>query len=213
MGGRGSGRRPAYSGKATTEDSLPLDIRRLRHAGVLAPGLSCGWSWTRNDRTCASIGIRTAVTHVTLTYRYTPHGQSAETIAQTIAIDTTPCTLGGSRHWLVCPSCRERVAVIYGAGPLFACRRCNGLAYTSQTESADDRAARRPDRIRKRLDWDEGILNEPGEKPKGMHWRTCERLRTEHDAFVSIAFKAMAARLGLINKLQFYARSIHEWLP
>ena len=50
MGGIGSGRRPGYAGKDATEDSMPLDIRRLGRAGVLAPGRSCSWQWTLNDR-------------------------------------------------------------------------------------------------------------------------------------------------------------------
>jgi hypothetical protein len=29
MGGRGSGRRSSYSGKAETSDSMPLDIRKI----------------------------------------------------------------------------------------------------------------------------------------------------------------------------------------
>ena len=58
MSGIGSGRRPSYAGKDTTEDSLPLDIRRLARAGVLSPGRSVGWQWTVSDRVRGSIQIR-----------------------------------------------------------------------------------------------------------------------------------------------------------
>lgn len=44
----------------------------------------------------------------------------------------------------------------------------------SERETADDRAARRADRIRKKLGWEPGILNGDGWKPKGMHWNTAE---------------------------------------
>ncbi|MGH8579130.1 MAG: hypothetical protein ACREVK_03055 [Gammaproteobacteria bacterium] len=42
-----------------------------------------------------------------------------------------------------------------------------------------------------------GILNGNGWKPKGMHWRTFERLTAEHDAFVGASLAAMARRLHI----------------
>ena len=199
MGGRGSGRRPSYAGKDKTEDSLPLDIRRLVRAGVLSPGRTASWQWTVNDRVQASIGIRAAEGHIALSYSYSPQGRPAETINQTVWIETTPCTLGGQRRWFTCPTCAKRVAVIYGIGRLFACRRCKALAYASQSESHDDRAARRADRIRKRLGWEPGFLNGPGLKPAGMHWRTYERLVAQHDALVGVSVAGMARKLGLLR--------------
>jgi len=89
--------------------------------------------------------------------------------------------------------------VIYGAGRLFACRLCKGLAYASQSESDDDRAARRADRIRKQLGWTPGILNGPERKPNGMHRRTFERLVAEHDTWVAMSIAGMAKRLGLLQ--------------
>lgn len=127
-----------------------------------------------------------------------PRG-AAETIHQAIMLETTPCTLGGGRQWFCCPTCSRRVAVLYGRGRLFACRRCNGLAHTSQGESCDDRAARRADRIRKQLGWPAGIFNGPGGKPKGMHWRTCEQLLAQHDNFVGVSLAGMARKLGLLR--------------
>jgi hypothetical protein len=44
-----------------------------------------------------------------------------------------------------------------------------------------------------------GILNGSGWKPKGMHWKTFERLKAEHDALVEIALAGMARRLGLLQ--------------
>jgi len=203
LGGIGSGRRPSYSGKDTTEDSMPLDIRRLQRAGALLPGRLVTWQWTVNDRVSASIQVHAhAHAHagsVTLGYNYTPHGRPVEVISQTVWLETTPCVLGGSRSWFTCPTCSKRVAVIYGAGRLFACRRCKGLAFSSQGEAADDRAARRADRIRKRLGWQIGILNGPGLKPKGMHQRTYQRLLARHDAFVGLSLAGMAKKLGLLR--------------
>lgn len=45
-----------------------------------------------------------------------------------------------------------------------------------------NRATRRADRLRERLGWEPGILNGTGDKPKGMHWRTSERLKASHNA-------------------------------
>lgn len=207
MGGRGSGRRPSYSGKDTTEDSLPLDIRRLQRAGVLVPGCAASWQWTVNDRVYASIRIRVEAWQVELAYNYTPNGRPAEVVRQAVMLDTTPCTLGGSRPWFCCPTCAKRVAVIYGVGRLFACRRCKRLAYASQGEGDDDRAARRAERIRKRLGWAPGILNGPGHRPKGMHWRTYWRLTAEHDTLMAVTLEGVAKRLGFLDRLVGEARA------
>ena len=82
-------------------------------------------------------------------------------------------------------------------GRFFACRHCHNLAYRSQREVDDDRAARRANTIRRRLGWDPGILNVDGWKPKGMHWRTFERLQARHEAFVRVSLAGMARKLGL----------------
>lgn len=152
-----------------------------------------------NDRVHATIGIRAAAGSIALSYNYTAHGRAAEAISQTIWMETTGCALGGHRRWFACPTCSRRVAVLYGAGRLFACRPCKALAYASQSESLDDRAARRADRIRKRLGWEPRILNGPGLKPARMHWRTYERLREQHDALVAVSLAGMARKLGLLR--------------
>ena len=59
---------------------------------------------------------------------------------------------------------------------------------------------RRADTIRRRLGWEAGIANPAGGKPKGMHWRTYERLKSEHDAFANASWMGMAERLGLMNR-------------
>ncbi len=199
MGGRGSGRPAAYPSRPTAENSLPLDIRHLHRSGVLAPGRACRWQWTVNGRIRGSIEIHADFSQVELIYTFTGHQRPAEDIRQAVLLERTPCALGGHRPWFRCPACARRVAVIYGAGRLFACRLCKGLPYASQGETQDDRAARRADRIRKQLGWMPGILNEPGVKPRGMHWRTFRRLVGEHDAWVAMALAGMSRRLGLMH--------------
>ena len=60
---------------------------------------------------------------------------------------------------------------------MFACRHCQKCVYECQRETYDDREMRRADNIRKKLGWTAGIANLAGGKPKGMHWRTYERLK------------------------------------
>jgi hypothetical protein len=198
MGGRGSGRCSSYSGKPETGDSTPLDIRKIMRKGLLAPGSSFSWQWTVNDRQVAAIRIWVDRESLVLSYRMKSTG---EVVEQRVQMHTTPCHLGGQRHWFTCPRCRKRVAVLYAPGRYFACRQCGGLGYATQKEGAGDRAATRADKLRKRLGWEAGILNGQGGKPKGMQWETFLRLKSQHDALVQISLQDMARQLGCVQRL------------
>ena len=198
MGGRGSGRRSSYGGKPETNDSMPLDIRKIMRKGLLVPGSSLDWQWTVNDRPVASIRIWVDRESLVLSYRMK---STCEVVEQRVQMHTTPCHLGGQRHWFTCPRCRKRVAVLYAPGRYFACRQCGGLGYATQKEGAGDRAATRADKLRKLLGWEAGILNGQGGKPKGMHWKTFLRLKSQHDALVQISLQDMAHRFGFLQKL------------
>ncbi|EKD97524.1 MAG: hypothetical protein ACD_23C00881G0001, partial [uncultured bacterium] len=93
------------------------------------------------------------------------------------------------------------VAVLYAPGRYFACRKCYGLGYATQKEGAGDRASTKADKIRKRLGWQVGFLNGDGGKPKGMHWKTYLRLKSQHDALIQISLQDMARQLGFLHKL------------
>jgi hypothetical protein len=201
MGGIGSGRR-SHAGKDTTSDYRSLDVRRLQRDDLLTPGLSFGWNWTRDGETVASIQVRTETNRVMLKYRHKSGGSDWQPMDYSVGLDWTECRLGGRRPWLICPAlgCGRRVALLYiGGAGIFACRHCYKLAYACQRERRDDRAARRADRIRERLGWEAGILNNDGGKPKGMHWRTFERLTAAHDAFVDVSLAGMVARFGILR--------------
>ncbi|MEZ5643600.1 MAG: hypothetical protein R3E99_00280 [Burkholderiaceae bacterium] len=85
------------------------------------------------------------------------------------------------------------------AGTLLAASAV-GLGYATQKEGAGDRAATRADKLRKKLGWEAGILNGPGGKPKGMHWKTFLRLKSRHDPWVQISLQDMARQLGSLQK-------------
>ena len=195
MGGYSSGR---HGGKRTTNDMLALDIRKLQCAGRLTPGQSFGWQWTRGADKIASINMRTAADRVTLTYRARSNGDEWQDMNYPVRLTWTACNYGGQRAWWICPAvgCGRRVAVLYG-GKVYACRHCHKLAYQTQREQAHDRASSRAEKLRNRLGWEAGILNGNGGKPKGMHWRTFERLETRHDALVNQSLAGMRAKLGV----------------
>jgi hypothetical protein len=75
--------------------------------------------------------------------------------------------------------CGRRVAKLYDAGDLFACRHCYGLTYQTQKEKPRDRAMSRVQKMRMRLGGSPNLLEPFPEKPLGMHWRTYHRLRAE----------------------------------
>ena len=57
------------------------------------------------------------------------------------------------------------------------------------------------DKIRRRLGWPAGIANPTGGKPKGMHWKTFDRLRLQHDALKHFSFHDIARKLGFLHRL------------
>jgi hypothetical protein len=111
------------------------------------------------------------------------NGTEWKSIEQRVPITWTACHFGGRRPWFTCAVCSggqycgRRVAVLYGAGELFACRRCYDLAYTSQQESPWYRSISRARKIRMKLGGGESLAEPFPEKPRGMHWRTYHRLR------------------------------------
>ena len=198
MGGIGSGRRSSYSGKTATNDAMPLDIRKLSRKGLLTPGNSFSWQWLIGDQPVAGLSIRVGYNDLTLSYCKKSTGEIVE---QRVDVETTPCRYGGTRPWFTCPRCRDRVAVVYAPGRHFACRKCCDLAYATQKVGVGSRASAKADKIRKRLGWPVGILNPVGGKPKGMHWKTFDRLRMQHDALSLVSLHDIARKLGFLQRL------------
>ncbi len=196
MGGFGSGR--YQRGKNTTSDYQQLDVRRLQRDGFLKPGRTFSWQWTCTNGTAASILVKTELDMVTLSYRHKSGDGDWKDECHTVFLDWTPCHFGGQRAWFICPGqrCWRRVAILYGE-VIFACRHCHKLAYPCQRETPLDRVARRANRIRRRLGWKEGILNPMDGKPKGMHWKTFERLTHQHNVLLKTSLDGMSRQLSL----------------
>ena len=202
MGGSGSGRRWRYGAKDTTEGYQSIDVRWLKREGMLSPRANRRITWSRHGDVIASINVRVEPGRVILTYRHRSGGDEWKDESYPVCLTTTPCHMGGERHWFLCPArgCGRRVAVLYGGG-IFACRKCHRLAYPSQREDAGDRAARRAHRIRDRMGWPGGVLEGSGwGKPKGMHRRTYETLCDQHDTFEDVVNRDLIVRFGPMPK-------------
>ncbi len=178
MGGIGSGRR------TTVESCRALDVCRLHREGCLQPGAACTWAWWKGDgERTGWIDLRAEHGAIVLSYRCRGYGEDWQAVDQRVPVIWTPCRFGGRRPWFLCDvsaggvHCGRRVALLYGAGRLFACRRCYNLAYASQSERAWERASRRADKIRVKLGGKPGLAAPLPLRPKGMQRRTYGRLR------------------------------------
>lgn len=156
-----------------TDDYVRLDVRWCNRQGYLRPGWSGIVQWSRRGERFAWINVEAGFDQITLRYKTRDRGGDWQSRNQSVAVEWTPCNLGGNRGWFRCPVCGRRAAILYGA-TVFACRRCLRLAYESQRETPHDRALRKAQGIHEKLGGS-GITHEPIFKPKGMHWRTFSR--------------------------------------
>ncbi len=187
MGGYGSSRWGWRRTRTDTDGLLKLDVRWLARQGYLAPGTSGVYpvAWSQGDRPAGDITIHYDADRpdeLVLDYRERRHeSESWSPVREAVPLDSTPCPYGGERPWFRCPGCLSRRAVLYGAGARFRCRACHGLAYGSTREGAAERNRRRTGELRRRIGGEPGIFSAPW-KPKGMHWRTYDRIVAEINA-------------------------------
>ena len=182
MGGPGSGNWWRWDKRDTTDEHRSIDVRQWARDGWLAPGRHFWSLWKRGEQVTGSIGVTVAgrpgaeAEHLVLDYRCRVGVGEWEDVRQTVWLEWTACHYGGRRPWFCCPSCGRRVALLYGAGVYFACRRCYRLVYESQRERPMDTHRRRAQRIRARLGGEPVVDTPFPPKPRGMHWRTYLRL-------------------------------------
>jgi hypothetical protein len=188
-----------YGGRPTCEMCQSIDVRRWRREGRLLPGQSFPYSWSREGEPCGSIAVRIEPGAVVLNFRACS-GERVEwrSIEQRVPVVWTACHFGGGRPWFCCNAyadgqyCGRRVAMLFlGDSPVFACRRCYGLVYASQLESLRHRGIGKARKIRIGLGAGPNLFDAFPVRPKGMHWRTYNRLRHLHDV--------SAARCGLAS--------------
>ena len=97
-----------------------------------------------------------------------------------IELAKTSCNYGNYRYWFLCPSCSEPTGVLYCAGS-YVCRHCIGANYQSQLQQPIDRIYTKLNALREYLGWEVGIIHGIGERPKGMHRTTFNRLLVEYE--------------------------------
>lgn len=113
----------------------------------------------------------------------------------------TDTNFRGQRQWFMCPNCDRRCAVIYcpDHDPIWGCRICLKGRYFSEPMAPKDRRLHAAFKVRKRLGQTKGgILVRFPPKPKGMHWRTYEAIRSAASTIESdILINAHADLLGV----------------
>jgi hypothetical protein len=147
--------------------------------GGLCSGRS-GGKRTTNQLTSVNIKTVGAVDrlHGSVKYRYTLAGKYIE---HTAWLTQTDCNYGGVRYWYRCGYCDRSVSDLYFSNGECACRHCFKLAYKSERETWSGQQFRKANKIRELLGWEPGIAFADGGKPKGMHWKTFYRMKSEHD--------------------------------
>ena len=169
--------------RVNLQEGLGLNINRLIRRRFIAPSRASGPSWLTWSYTYTQERIATAT--LTSDLSEPPCGWvriRVGSLDQTIQVVRQDRQFGGGQWYFICPYTDCQCSAIWlpnGAdkfGSRHAWRR--QVAYGSQFQSRHDRALATAQAIRARLggpDW-AGIDEFDPPKPKGMRWRTYNRL-------------------------------------
>lgn len=112
-----------------------LKIVELARGGWLYPFSKYDWVW-RTEKGTHQTTVSITVLTDALQLAVPMCGLAA--VQQTVQLTYSVGPQGGKRPWFTCPTCRQRVGVLYHANGLpFRCRTCCKLAYLSQYQSRD----------------------------------------------------------------------------
>jgi hypothetical protein len=115
--------------RATTDGCVSIDVRDWHREGLLRAG-NCfppflNWMGEPTE----GIAVHAEADSVALMFRSRSFaGEYGPRITQCIPITWIPCAFGGRRPWFRCEvysngeCCGRRVAILYSAGGIFACR-------------------------------------------------------------------------------------------
>lgn len=181
--------------KPTLDTHRCIDIRHWKRAGMLHRSGGFNWIWSRCGEEIARITVYPAPDGLRLVYRVSLNDGPWHSIDEFVRLTETPCHYGGSRLWFECPGCGRRAAKLWGVSARFRCRVCCGLPYKSQMESDFDLMLRRKDRLEARL---KHVCDNLYLKPKGMHWRTYQRIQAGIEAQEQAVNGLFIRRFGLL---------------
>jgi len=168
-----------------------LDVRLWARSGHFESASYFNWGWNRSGEPSGNINVQASPDSVTLIYRIKDmYNDEWQDRRQVIPIDRTACRYGGSRRWFRCPVCHRRCELLYLRSSRFACRKCQKVAYTSQSGGPMDRLQHKSYKLRDPIE---------NGRPKGMRWRTYDRIWeqvTEIEEVVDRHFLARCASLA-----------------
>jgi hypothetical protein len=183
MGGYGSTRWGRHFPKMTADSGLRLAMSTMIRNGQVKPGKwLIGILWWRNSNTgeaVASIGYEINMENLEGAYMRLQYNVNGQPMDYRVTLKSTRPHYGGIRWWFLCPKTGGRAAKLFlpPGATLFASRSAHGLGYSSQREKDYERTMTKCQAIRMQLGGS-GSMGEPiPDKPKGMWWRTYERLR------------------------------------
>jgi len=173
------------AGRLTCENCPSIDVRRWARLGKLWPAIGFKDSWTIEEEVVCSVDVANEPSSILLSFGYWDEAISNwKNVSNRLSIVWSRCALGGRRPWLICPiqNCRKRIAIVYlGQAPVFACRKCHGLAYATQFERIGNRGLERARRIRMALGGSPNLMDDFPAR-KGMHRRSYLRLKASYEA-------------------------------
>jgi len=176
MGGIGSNRWKLKEKRKYIDQSCNIDINVMNKQNALFLGAKYSINWGEKDHIINSIAITVRDKYLEVMYQQ-KGGQRDGALCETrIDLTFSLCNYGGRRPWFLCPYCDGRVTKLYHLEPGFICRKCSKLPYQSQSETRFDRARYKAGKIRGILGVEDDIFSPVLTPPKGMCWKTFDRL-------------------------------------
>ncbi|MDP2005524.1 MAG: hypothetical protein Q8K45_07580 [Rubrivivax sp.] len=172
---------------ATVESCRRIDVRTFAREGLLTAGNTFAWTWWQDLKEC-----RVEVEGNALVLR---HSLALAPTAQRVPILRTDCPFGGTRPWFECPGCSRRCALLFLRPWGFVCKRCGGLAYTSEREDEIARGARARNKAAARL-------GAGGQRPKSMRHAKYGAIVERVQAAERRCITAMTHAIGLLARSQ-----------
>jgi hypothetical protein len=117
------------------EDRARLSVSTLQRERRLIPGSSGYLPWEGSGQRPQESEYSASGNELEIRYLF-----GGRFLRLSLSIERTPCAFGGTRPWLLCPSCRRRTGHLYLHYSGVDCRGCARLGYASQFASALRRA-------------------------------------------------------------------------